>query len=120
MITFFHFFRCIFDSNNFHPQGNYHELFESSELGLLQLRCCSGHKALNQNKPATTCSRADHVGFQTDSVTTNSNSESTILNCDKVAKLTKSRKAHEKSQDSLDMNTGWIHFKSSHPVFVRA
>ena len=73
---FFHFFRCIFDSNNFHPQGNYHELFESSD----------------QNKPATTCSRADHVGFQTDSVTTNSNSESTILNCDKVAKLTKSRK----------------------------
>ena len=66
MITFFHFFRCIFDSNNFHPQGNYHELFESSEL-------CSGLKALDQNKPAITCSRADHVGFQTDSVTTNSN-----------------------------------------------
>ena len=65
-------------------------------------------KALNQNKPATTCSRADHVGFQTDSVTTNSNSESTILNCckqisRKVAKLTKSRKfiKYEYRMDSL-------------------
>ena len=108
MITFFHFFsffRCIFDSNNFHPQGNYHELFES----------------LDQNKPAITCSRADHVGFKTDSVTSNSDSVSKILNCDKVV-----NKSREKSQslrkvaNSLNMNTGWIHFKSSHPVFVRA
>ena len=74
MITFY---RCISDSNNFHPQGNYHELFES----------------LDQNKPAITCSRADHVGFQTDSVTSNSDSVSKILNCDKVV-----NKAREKSQ----------------------
>ena len=39
-----------------------------------------------QNKPAMTCSRAGHVGFQTDSVTSNSDSVSKILNCDKVAK----------------------------------
>ena len=54
-------------------------------------------KALNQNKPATTCSRADHVGFQTDSVTSNSNSESAILNCCKQISR-QSRKVHEKSQ----------------------
>ena len=83
MITFY---RCISDSNNFQPRGNYHELFESSEL-------CSGLKALDQNKPAITCSRADHVGFQTDSVTSNSDSVSKILNWDKVV-----NKAREKSQ----------------------
>ena len=59
MITFFHFFAVFLTPIIFN-------------LGAIIMSCLNlRFRVFDQNKPAITCSRADHVGFQTDSVTSN-------------------------------------------------